>query len=161
MSNKIQQALFKAAALTFEELGFMFPENTIDERRQNAEEHAAVSVDFRGPLNGKLVLRLYGDLLPILAANMLGKDEPPAPKLQNDALGEIANVICGNMLPEIAGFKAVFQLGAPKVVSRAETSSFKTLHSPAAAVCLGIEQGRADVFLFIDEDKEKPLTGGS
>jgi CheY-specific phosphatase CheX len=161
MSNKMQQALFRAAALTFEELGFMFPENTIDEQRQNVEEQTAVSVEFKGPLNGRLVLRLYGNLLPTLAANMLGNDEPPTPKLQNDALGEIANVICGNMLPEIAGFKAVFQLGAPKIVSRADAGSVTANHPPAAAVCLGIEEGRADVFLFIDEEKENPLAGGS
>jgi CheY-specific phosphatase CheX len=161
MSNKIQQALFKAAALTFEELGFAFPENTIDERRQNALEQAAVSIDFRGPLSGRLVLRLYGDLLPGLAANMVGKDKPPPPQLQKDALGEIANVICGNMLPEIAGFKAVFQIGAPKVVGRAETGSLPAFHSPAAAVCLGIDDGRADLFLFIDGPKETPPPDGS
>ncbi len=152
MSNKIQKALFKAAALTFEELGFIFSENTIDGRRQNAEEQAAVSVDFHGPMNGKLVLRLYGNLLPGLAANMLGTDEPPTPNLQNDALGEIANVICGNMLPEIAGFKAVFQLSTPQIFSRVGTGSGMTQHPPAAAVCLGLEDGRADVFLFIGEE---------
>lgn len=161
MSNKLQQALFRAAALTFEELGFTLLENTINERRQSAEEQAAVIVEFRGPLNGRLVLRLYGNLLPNLAANMVGKEQPPMPRLQNDALGEIANVICGNMLPEIAGFKAVFQLGAPKIVSRVEAGSVMAHHPPAAAVCLGIEDGRADVFLFLDEEQQKPSTGGT
>ena len=52
-------------------------------------------------------------MLPGLAANMLGVDEAPGSAEQADALGELANVLCGNLLPAIAGEQHVFILEAP------------------------------------------------
>jgi CheY-specific phosphatase CheX len=155
MSKKIETALCKAAALTFEELGFFFPETKLDEVQQNAPVQASVSVDFKGPVTGKLVVRLCGDLLPTLAANMLGETQAPSGKLQGDALGEIANVICGNALPAIAGPSAVFNLGAPRLLKPADTAGAEALPSPIAAASFGLEAGRADVLLYMDE-KKKP-----
>jgi len=36
-----------------------------------------VSVEFKGPFSGKLLVRVCGGLLPILAANMLGEEKAP------------------------------------------------------------------------------------
>ena len=142
MSKKLETELFKAATLTFEELGFLLPTPEIDEQQLNAQVEAAVSVDFEGPFSGKLLVRICGGLLPIITANMLGEEDIPSKNLQYDALGEIANVICGNMLPGIAGSKDVFHVSAPIMAESIDSP-------PVAEVQVGLGLGRADLLLFV------------
>ena len=66
----------------------------------------------------------------------------PPKSLQYDALGEIANVICGNMLPCIAGSKEFFYVSAPKMVESIDLP-------PVAEIQVGLGLGRADLLLFI------------
>jgi len=143
MSKKLETELYKAATLTFEELGFLLPTPEIDEQQLNAPVEAAVSVEFEGPFSGKLLVRVCGGLLPIIAANMLGEEDVPSKSLQYDALGEIANVICGNMLPSIAGSKDIFHVRAPKMDESID------LLPPVAEVQVGLGLGRADLLLFV------------
>ena len=146
MNHSMATALFQAAALTFEELGFLFPSENLEPEQQSAALDAAVGIDFRGPFSGRLVLRLYGDILPMIAANMLGENEPPSPALQQDVLGELGNVVCGNALPLIAGRTEVFQLSAPCPLS--DTGEGEVASAQAQ---IGLEQGRADIALFIEK----------
>ena len=80
--------------------------------------------------------------IPIIAANMLGEEDAPSKTLQYDALGEIANVICGNMLPGIAGSNDVFHVSAPKMAESIDLP-------PVAEVQVGLGLGRADLLLFV------------
>jgi CheY-specific phosphatase CheX len=138
--------MYQAAALTFEELGFLFPNQDLEPEQQSAVPDGTVSVDFQGPFNGSLILRLCGELLPMIAANMLGEDEPPSDALQQDVLGELGNVVCGNALPLMAGREVVFRLSPPRVLT-----SEPALKDAAAQTQIGLEQGRAEVFLFVQE----------
>ena len=142
MNKKLETELYKAATLTFEELGFLLPTPEIDEQQLNARVEASVSIDFEGPFSGHLLVRICGGLLPILAANMLGEEGTPSKNLQYDALGEIANVICGNMLPGIAGSKDVFHVDPPKMAESPDLP-------PVAEVQVGLGPGRADLLLFV------------
>ncbi|MCS6861097.1 MAG: chemotaxis protein CheX [Abditibacteriales bacterium] len=143
----METALRQAAVMTFEELGFLFTTPELNEQQRNAPVDAAVSVAFNGPLRGHLMVQVSGDWLPTLAANMLGEDEPPPPGLQHDALREIANVICGNVLPAITGSREVFYLSPPQIVEDTTQNG----KPPTAAAHIGLEGGRADVLLFLDE----------
>ena len=149
MNNTWKTALLQAAVLTFEELCFLFPEAALTEEQQHAPAGAAVCVRFQGPFHGALQVQLYGQVLPIVVANMLGEEADPTPSQQLDALGEIANIICGNLLPHIAGAHEVFQLDAPQVVDAADAPA-----SPSMAcitnVQLGLEQGRVDLGLWVE-----------
>lgn len=142
MSIRLEAELYKAATLTFEELGFLLPTPEMDEQQLNAQVEAEVSVEFEGPFSGKLLLRVCGGLLPIITANMLGEEDVSSKSLQYDALGEIANVICGNMLPGIAGSEKVFHVRAPKIAEGIDLP-------PVAEVQVGLGEGRADLLLFI------------
>jgi hypothetical protein len=144
MSKRLEMALYKAANLTFEELGFLLPTPEINDQQLNAQVEAAVSVDFDGPFSGKLLLRVCGGLLPVIAANMLGQEDIPSKTLQYDALGEIANVICGNMLPGIAGSKHSFHVSAPEIADDIDLP-------PVAEVQVGLGIGRADLLLFVSK----------
>ncbi len=147
--SKMTEALTRAAVLTFEKLAFLLPDQDLNAQQKAAGNEARVTVPFKGPFQGSLVVRIYGGVLPLLTANMLGETTRPDERTQQDALGELANVICGNALPSIAGSKEVFHLGAPQV-ERYRGSPWGQDHGPASAqISLGLEEGRAEVALHI------------
>lgn len=57
------------------------------------------TVAFEGARSGAFRIEFPARILPVLAANVLGEDESPSEETQRDALGELANIICGNVLP--------------------------------------------------------------
>lgn len=149
--NRLQTNLFNVGLRVFEDLGFMLPTAELNSEQANATFQAGVSINFFGPLNGTLVLQLNGDILPILAANMLGEDEPPPLPQQHDALKELANVICGNLVPLISSTEAVFDLGGPEI----RDIPFEIdADGPAAAAqqTIGLENGAAELWLFLSEE---------
>ena len=150
MSGDKTSQLFQAAALTFEELGFFYAEADLTEAQEEAPVEAAARVRFVGPMTGHVEVRIAGGILGELAANMLGQDQPPGPGTQRDALGELTNVICGNLLPALAGSRVVFDLGKPDVRSRSKDVEEAPDRSHATHVTLGFEGGRAEVLLFLD-----------
>lgn len=144
--NAYTTPLAEVATRTFEELCFFFAMPLLTDEQREAETDAAMSVRFRGPLSGRLVVRLAGGMLPMLASNMLG-DADGNSAMQRDALGEVANVVCGNLLPLIGGSADVYAIEAATPVVALERSA----QTPVATVQLGLEDaGRADVFLFLD-----------
>jgi len=147
MPHSVKTKLFRAAARTFEELGFLFPTSQLDDYQRATSPVAAVSVEFTGPFCGRLVVTACGGLLPTLAANMLGEDHPPSEQ-QKDALKEMANVICGNVLPRIASKEAVFYLAAPNLINPSEARKMSPQESVAAEVEVGLDGGRAEILLI-------------
>lgn len=144
MHMTMPAALYQAAALTFEELGFFFPNENLEPEQQTAAVDGTVRVDFQGPFDGSLILQVCGDILPTMAANMLGEDDVPSLALQQDVLGELGNVVCGNALPLIAGREVVFRLSPPRVLT-----STLPFEDATAQTQIGLEEGRADVYLFV------------
>ena len=143
MSNFAETSLLRVASSTFEDLGFLFADRELSEAQRSAALEGAVSVSFTGAFEGRVEVRIFGGVLPVLAMNMLGEDEPPSPSVQCDALGEMANVICGNLLPQLAGSREIFRLSAPAPAAK-ETAS------PTVSAVFGLEQGRAEVLLFAE-----------
>jgi len=112
-----------------------------------------VGVRFDGPLRGRLELRVSGDVARCVAENMLGVDALDLDAdgaLVRDALGEVANVVCGNLLPEIAGRDAVFRLDAPRAFDGAGAGAGCGHGTPAAALSLGVDGGRAELALHLE-----------
>lgn len=133
-------------ALTLETLCFFYPEAEVTDEQNAAPVDGDMSVRFEGPFNGRVVVRLCGGMLPLLASNMLG-DVDGDLHMQRDALAEVANVICGNLMPLIGGAKAAFVLRAPQPV----VDLPHLLPRPVSTVRFGLEQsGRVDVMLYLD-----------
>lgn len=147
--NSLETVLRRAAVRTFEELSFLLPDPDIEPDRLSIPARAAVSVPFRGPVNGRLVVAVTEDIFLAVATNMLAEDDLPSDQQRQDALKEIANVICGNLLPQIAGAKAVFKISAPELLDTSSPSEPVTEEPLAASVQVGLDQGRADVTLFM------------
>lgn len=74
-----------------------------------------VRLDFCGPFSGYCELWASLELSRIMAANMLGMTmtAPDAHEMCCDALKESLNILCGNLLTELAGPDPVFDLGTP------------------------------------------------
>jgi hypothetical protein len=133
-------------ALTLETLCFFYPEVEVSELQEAATVDGTMSVRFEGPLTGRVVVRLCGGLLPLLASNMLG-DVDGDYHMQRDALAEVTNVICGNLMPLIGGAEAAFVLRAPQPVIDLTGAA----PHPTALVRFGLEEsGRVDVMLYFD-----------
>lgn len=145
MEPDIRSALVQAAATTFELLGFLVPDEEVTEEQAALPLDAACRVRFRGPISGALEVEVSGPVLTEFAGNMLGSDTHPSRDVELAALGEAANIICGNVLPAIAGNRAVFDLSAP------ETSGKAILRRPPegelASVILGVGEGRVEIML--------------
>ena len=139
MPVDLEGALRHATVLTFEELAFALPAG--DDASGPAKPVSA-QVAFHGPFAGRVVLTVDQAMLPTLAANMLGVDEPPPPADQRDAWGELTNVLCRNLLPAIAGAEHVFLLDAPAPGDERGT--------PAAAVTVALDLGTAKAALYCD-----------
>jgi Chemotaxis phosphatase CheX len=145
MTSKVERALRDVASSTLEELAFLMPLDVQDDAAHNGPVEAAASVSFRGPFDGRLVLRVSGNLLPTIAGNMFGDDEIHPEYHQRDALGELANVICGNLLPSLGGASAVFLLDAPQV----SLLELESGDEPLARACIALEEGHAELLLFL------------
>ena len=145
MDNPLETELYRAAARTFEELGYMLP--MPDEEPGERQVDVVASVAFHGPRHGRVLVGCPGGLLPALAANMTGEDEVASGVQQLDALMEVTNVICGNFLPAVAGSSHVFRMQAPEVF---EAALLPGLGPPRVRTTVVLDEGWAEVMLFID-----------
>ena len=89
-----------------------------------------------------LALKIYGDILPFITNEILGRDDIPSRSLQTDALGELINVVCGNYLPDLCNSCGVFNIAPPQVLEQ-ETTFLVDAHDSDKHVELGLADGRA------------------
>ena len=136
-----------------ENLAFLFsaPEDTRDTMDYNVA--VAAKISFTGLFSGTLVLALSNQVLPEIARNMLGVDEDiPVPQ-QHDAFKEFLNVICGNVLPAIAGKREVFAIGVPDLILPEEMTASALRCPPTSMVKVELDNGQIDLFLLIDGEE--------
>lgn len=147
MPNATLTPLVESVSEALESLAFMFAEAQPSSPPPSTDVDGVAVVHFYGPMNGALVVQLSGGVLAALAANMLGTDDVPSYEDQQDALGELANVVCGNVLPRIAGRSAVFGLSVPQSADRWHAAIGS--REPASWVTMSVEQGRVDVAMIV------------
>jgi chemotaxis protein CheY-P-specific phosphatase CheC len=147
MSNAAEKTLYRTAAVIFEELSFLLP-NRVDRPIDEAPAVGA-AVAFRGPFSGTLVLRITRNLVPILSANMLGDEQSLDEGMQHDAVGEIANVICGNVLPVLSSAVEPFHLESPRHFEGPVPGDLASSLASRTEVHVGLDSGKADVMLFV------------
>jgi CheY-specific phosphatase CheX len=152
MTQQLKHILTGVANDTLERLAFMFafPD---DDRRQDGPEPAVTGcVEFSGLFCGSLVVRVPTCVMPEMAANMLGLEDDAeiSGEAQRDALKELTNVICGNLLPAVAGDQVEFNIGAPETLSPLDARKLLSRDIPACVVRLMLEDGYCDVYLFTE-----------
>jgi len=164
MEQLLKSRLTQVANDTLEKLAFLFafPDS---ERVDDGPDPTVVGrVAFFGYFNGSLLMRISSSVIPELAGNMLGLDDGAeiSDVQQHDALKEIINVICGNLLPTVAGDQVEFNIEAPKILSSGEAENLPENERPACIVRLTLEEGFIDLYFFIQgEPAELRLNYGS
>ena len=147
------ESLARAAEDTFASLAFLLL--AFDEVPDDQDAACTVvKVAFTGPECGTLLLSVPTEALEELASNMLGvgpEDPPPDASQQVDALKELLNVVCGNLLPEVAGAEAVFNVGAPELQDGSRIPDTYDGCGKAAGARLCLDAGQAELALFVDE----------
>ena len=143
--------LLTAATSTFESLALLFADVPASDAQRAAPLTHAVRVRFTGPFGGALDVAVSDDVAVALAANMLG--HPPDAvaadaRLRQDALGEVGNVVCGNVLPLVGGREAVFHLAAPAPLPPDALAG--VLAAARDTATLGLEGGRAVLAFHVD-----------
>ncbi len=154
MKTERLQPLHSVTEETFQSLAFMFSMGP-DESEPAGPLPAitAVSVAFAGPFGGRVLLGVCDEMLPSLAGNMLGLEDGQSATVeqQHDALKELVNVICGNLLPAIAGSTEVFHVHPPQVVQpKPAEGEGLDLSGASATAALTLDSGLAQVALFLE-----------
>jgi chemotaxis protein CheY-P-specific phosphatase CheC len=148
MTTRYDQLLQDVAAEAFSTLGFMFPMDEGDGTEAGPLADPVVAeVCFSGPQSGTLKVAVEPQLPAVLATNMTGADDQAPPEQQLDAFKEMANVICGNILPRIAGQKAVFDVHPPEICRQGDAESNGRCVARAGLL---LDGGRVEVSLFLN-----------
>lgn len=122
MKEAWREALTRAVTEVFENLCFMIaaPKGSVPPVPPEGVPRVALVVDFRGAGHGSLRLELPESMVPTVAGAMLGEDGPLEETEQHDAVRELGNIVCGNVLPLVAGERAVFDLSPPRLIAASE-----------------------------------------
>ena len=147
--ENLEKELYSSAITAFEELAFMFEMPELEDEDLELPFDGTGMVTFTGPINGRLYVSSYGGLMRSMAVNILGEDEPTKEQ-QKDVLGEMANVICGNVLPRIAGRGHIFRIGPPQFFSTRD-ESLNSAEENITRVRIPLNEGVAEVSLSIAE----------
>jgi CheY-specific phosphatase CheX len=110
-----QKTLSDAISSVIEDLAMMTVEQI--ENIEEFQPQLVGWIDFTGPVQGRLSIRCREALAQNLAANLLGTD-PDDMETQADAwdaLAELLNVICGNIVSSIYDSERCFALSTPQI----------------------------------------------
>lgn len=169
MDNRLDKPLWAAAAATFEHLGFLLAEPEPGAGGPGSDgrppgngdppggggggawwtDAPRASVGFRGPVHGHLALWVSSEVARSVAGTMLASDAPDE-ALVADTLGELSNVICGNVLQHLAGPDGEFVLSPPDPGNVPGPEAGR----PEAEARMAVGPGRARVCLFVSPPGE-------
>lgn len=151
MNAAISGILTDVVIDTLQKLAFLFAAPLEGPAPEDTRELATVRVRFSGPVCGGMQLGLSRPVLAELAGNMLGADDASALSAdeQYDALRELINVICGNLVPMIGGGTAEFNIQTP-FIPAAGASAAGEFASVDAVSHLSVESGICVAALRLD-----------
>ena len=151
MKKQIENVLKEATIITLEDLCFMYQEPELKDAQENLPLEAAAEVKYRSDdFTGKLLIETRGGLFSAIATNILSNDDPSAQQ-KKDALGEIANIICGNVVPSLGGGGREYKIDPPRSLHKDDLLKEEKQEEPLAEITLNFNDGRADIKLFMDD----------
>jgi CheY-specific phosphatase CheX len=150
MNNAAGKILYQKAALIFEELCFLMPCSSTDEWPQAHTVNAAIP--FRGPSSGRLLVSLDPQTLSLLTSTLVGDEEPQTSEFEQDALREIANVLCGNALPALFGNEHQFLLGIPALIEDVDSILSDPQYPMKTQAHITFDSGHASIALLLENN---------
>jgi len=149
MKKQIENVLKESTIKTFEDICFIYQVPELKDDQKNLALEAAAEVKFRGNFTGKLVIETRGGLFSAIASNMLS-NEVPSIQQKKDALGEVANIICGNVVPSLGRSEPEYKIESPICLNTDDLLKEDKQEKPLAEVTLNFNQGRVDIKLFVN-----------
>jgi two-component system chemotaxis response regulator CheY len=155
LAFKVQASKSQLEKITqnvLETMAFSVMMPTCDEYK-NQDTVKSAKIDFIGPFSGMILFTVSNDVLNEMARNMLGIDDENqlGEQQMNDALGELANVICGNLLSELAGLDPVFDLKAPIILPSDEKPAILDVPGDITTAGFAFDNGWAELTLIIQD----------
>jgi len=150
MKTQIEKVLLESTVRTFEDLCFMYQEPELKDTQENLPLEAAAEVKYRSDdFTGKLLIETRGGLSSAIATNILSNDDPSVQQ-KKDALGEIANIICGNIVPSLGEGGREYKIEPPRSLNKNDLLKKEWQEEPVVEITLNFNDGRADIKLFVD-----------
>ena len=106
-------ALRTAVVLALEGLCFISADG-FAERAPTSEDTIDATVEFRGPGRGAVTITMPRAFLPTLVESFM-PDAVLDLRAQSDLVLELANIVCGNVVPRVYGRAAVYDLSPPRL----------------------------------------------
>jgi|GEM_PF-6481304 hypothetical protein len=123
MDAKIrQETLFKVVCEVFATAAFAVvdsPEEEPATTLKDSGEILCARLEFTGPFCGVMAIAAPREFAKIVGTNMLCLEDDVADIFfdRYDPLKELLNMVCGSLLPALAGPKHEFAIGAPEEVA--------------------------------------------
>lgn len=141
MDREQRKIIENAFCSVLEKMAFVFaePMHPPVEPPAGSDSYTLVSMRFGGVLHGSMDLALPDSVCAEIAANMVGCGEQAAdsPGQTVDAVKEVLNVTCGQILTDLAGERPMFDLSIPAAQSM-----------PMEQMTLLLQDNQALVFSF-------------
>ncbi len=136
MSLEILESISSVSMSVLEKYAFVFADAAEVAEAVEPANVLLANVAFGGAATGELQVAMPMELAAEIASNVLGSDPSEVtPLLLKDAVGELANVLCGNMLKALTAPDKIFDL-QPPAVSAASQADWKALISSSQTVAL-------------------------
>lgn len=147
----MKEIIYDSAIRTFEMMCYMFPldEDEIALESPCSDETClSALVTFDGASDGGMIIRSDSDLIDAIAVNMLGNDDA-TPDQKKGALCEIANIICGNIIPHFSDGEKISYIRPPAIVESGEDphERFSGMEK-VGPVHIDLDEGRAAIVLY-------------
>ncbi|QDU69873.1 chemotaxis protein CheX [Engelhardtia mirabilis] len=136
MSDEFKEPLAGAFTRVLEEVAMIFADQ-VDAAELEAPSGSclAINVGFGGSGTGNMRLMTTADMAREVAAGALGLDaDETSDEDAIDALKELLNVALGQLLTDLAGTEAIFDLTAPSAEVGLESDSWDALKLEEGAV---------------------------
>lgn len=153
MQDDYTEELARVFNEVLEQLAFMFVDDPDGDGPDEPLPLAVATMQFNGPRSGTLSLAVPRDMAPALAANVLGLDleDGLIAQAPYDALKELLNVTCGNLLTTIAGDEPVFDLTVPEI-EELPADAWDELHARPNTVYCVVEDFHVLLHLAMGDD---------
>ena len=155
MKTDALSALNDVFTRVLEDYAFMFGDLLEENHAPPADDRwVRAAMSFHGPIRGGLAITAPERFGGEVAANVLGIDAeaPESEKAAVDALKELLNITCGNLLTSIAGDEPVFDLTVPEVTDVTE-QQWRAMGNAPATVGLQVEEWPVFISLSLENLK--------
>lgn len=147
-----REQLSRIFSQVLEQFAFMFSDAAArDDIVPAGDAFLQAKMTFTGAISGSLSLTVPATLGPQIAANVLGADreDQVAPSDGEDAIKELLNMTCGQLLTAIAGEKPVFELTVP-AISRLGSNDWQNLLNSDNSLLFIVEDSPVLVSLIVE-----------